>query len=159
MRERTIHDAPYITFEIAIKYRNEVYIPMRPQRIWDDHKGAYGCSRNIPKGGADVRKRRHRPVIRAPAEQPRVPPTLHLLRGRYKMLTIGPIFIVDAGCATVHILRGAARAAVRLPLACKVMAEVTVEFSTNFGVSDLFGTQFLFEAVEQVAPGALCFRY
>ena len=106
-----------------------------------------------------MRKRRHWPVIRPPAKQPCVTPTLHLLRSRYKMLTICPIFIVDAGCAAVHILRGAARAAVRLSLACKVMAEVTMEFSTNFGVSDLFGAQFLFEAVQQVAPGALRLRH
>ncbi len=47
----------------------------------------------------------------------------------------------------------------RLPLACKVMAEVTVEFSAYFGVSDFSEAKFLFEAVEQVAPRVLRFRH
>ncbi len=132
MRNWTVHDAPHVAFEIAVKYRNEVEIPMGAEGIWDDCERADSGSGGVPEGCADVRKRRQRPIIWSPTKQPRVAPTLHLLRSGYEMFTIGPIFIVDARGAAVDVLCRAAATAMRLLLARKVVTEVTVEFSAYF---------------------------
>ena len=58
---------------------------------------------------------------------------------------ICPIFIIDAGGAAVNVLCWTAGAAVRLPLAREVVAEVTVEFSTDFGMPDAARPQLALE--------------
>jgi hypothetical protein len=75
------------------------------------------------------------------------------------MLTISPIFIVDAGCAAVDVFCGAAGAAVRLPLACKVVAKVTVKFSAYLGMSNPVRSKLALEAEEELPPGLLSFRH